>query len=70
MRGDSVPQHDCGIHLRQGGVMSPHIRLNPSIALKIIGLLMLYLVGLSLLPSSSAESHMSGGTTPIWSQNR
>lgn len=50
--------------------MSPHIRINPSIALKIIGLLMLYLVGLSLLPSSSAESHISGGTAPIWSQNR
>ena len=50
--------------------MSPHIRLNPSTALKIVGLLVLYLVGLSLLPSTSAESHLSGGTTPVWSENR
>jgi len=50
--------------------MSPHIRLNPSTALKIVGLLVLYLVGLSLLPSTSAESHISSGTAPVWSQSR
>lgn len=50
--------------------MPPHLRLKPSTALKIVGLLVLYLVGLSLLPSSASELRLLGGTAPHYNTGR